>query len=36
MPSIAVGADDAGAPLKERLATYLEQRGFQVQDRSGG
>jgi ribose 5-phosphate isomerase B len=36
MASIAVGADDAGAPLKERLAAYLRQRGFQVADYGNG
>jgi ribose 5-phosphate isomerase B len=34
--SIAVGADDAGTPLKERLAAYLRQRGFQVADYGNG
>ncbi|HEV2894372.1 MAG TPA: RpiB/LacA/LacB family sugar-phosphate isomerase, partial [Actinomycetota bacterium] len=36
MASIAIGADDAGAPLKERLAAYLQQRGFQVEDYGNG
>ena len=36
MAAIAVGADDAGAPLKERLAAYLRQRGFQVADYGNG
>ena len=36
MASIAIGADDAGAPLKERLAAYLQQRGFQVRDFGNG
>ena len=36
MAAIAVGADDAGAPLKERLAAYLRQEGFQVQDYGNG
>jgi ribose 5-phosphate isomerase B len=36
MGSIAVGADDAGAPLKERLADYLQQRGFEVKDFGNG
>ena len=36
MAPIAVGADDAGAPLKERLAAYLRQRGFQVADYGNG
>ena len=36
MPAIAVGADDAGAPLKERLAAYLAERGYQVKDFGNG
>jgi ribose 5-phosphate isomerase B len=36
MGSIAIGADDAGAPLKERLAAYLQQRGFQIRDFGNG
>ena len=36
MATIAVGADDAGAPLKERLAAYLRQRGFEVTDFGNG
>jgi ribose 5-phosphate isomerase B len=36
MEAIAIGADDAGAPLKERLAAYLQQRGFQVKDFGNG
>jgi ribose 5-phosphate isomerase B len=36
MASIAVGADDAGAPLKERLAAYLQQRGYRVKDFGNG
>jgi len=36
MPSIAVGADDAGAPLKERLAAYLQEQGFEVKDFGNG
>ena len=36
MPAIAVGADDAGAPLKERLAAYLAERGYQVKDYGNG
>ena len=34
--SIAVGADVAGAPLKEHLAAYLRQRGYQVRDYGNG
>jgi ribose 5-phosphate isomerase B len=36
MGSIAVGADDAGAPLKERLADYLRRQGYQVEDFGNG
>jgi ribose 5-phosphate isomerase B len=36
MASIAVGADDAGAPLKERRAAYLQQRGYRVKDFGNG
>ena len=36
MASIAVGADDAGASLKERPAAYLRQRGYQVADYGNG
>ncbi|HWD45952.1 MAG TPA: RpiB/LacA/LacB family sugar-phosphate isomerase [Actinomycetota bacterium] len=36
MPAIAVGADGAGAQLKDRLAAYLQQRGFQVKDFGNG
>ena len=33
---IAVGADEAGAPLKEHLVGYLRQRGYQVRDYGNG
>jgi ribose 5-phosphate isomerase B len=36
MGPIAIGADDAGAPLKERLADYLQRRGFEVRDFGNG
>ena len=36
MGSIAVGADDAGAPLKERLAAYLREHGYEVKDFGNG
>jgi ribose 5-phosphate isomerase B len=36
MAAIAVGADDAGAPLKERLAAYLQEQGFEVRDFGNG
>jgi ribose 5-phosphate isomerase B len=34
--SIAVGADDAGAPLKHHLARYLEASGYAVVDFGDG
>jgi ribose 5-phosphate isomerase B len=33
---VASIANDAGAPLKECLAAYLQQRGFQVRDFGNG
>jgi ribose 5-phosphate isomerase RpiB len=36
MAAIAVAADDAGAPLKERLAFWLHQQGYQVKDFGNG
>ncbi len=36
MAAIAIGADDAGAPLKERLAYYLHQKGWEVKDYGNG
>jgi ribose 5-phosphate isomerase B len=36
MGLIAVGADDAGAPLKEHLAAYLRQQGWEVKDFGNG
>jgi ribose 5-phosphate isomerase B len=36
MKAIAVGADDAGAPLKEYLATYLREHGYTVKDYGNG
>ncbi len=36
MGPIAVGADDAGAPLKERLAAYLRDHGYEVRDFGNG
>ena len=36
MPAIAVGADEAGAALKERLAAFLAERGYQVKDYGNG
>jgi ribose 5-phosphate isomerase B len=36
MAAIAVAADDAGAPLKERLAYWLHQQGYEVKDFGNG
>jgi ribose 5-phosphate isomerase B len=36
MAAIAVAADDAGAPLKERLAYWLHQQGYEVKDYGNG
>jgi ribose 5-phosphate isomerase B len=36
MAPIAVGADSAGAPLKERLAAYLRKQGWEVTDFGNG
>jgi ribose 5-phosphate isomerase B len=36
MAAIAIGADDAGAPLKEHLAAYLQQHGWEVKDFGNG
>jgi ribose 5-phosphate isomerase B len=36
MKEIAVGADEAGAPLKERLADYMRQHGYAVKDYGNG
>jgi ribose 5-phosphate isomerase B len=36
MAAIAVGADDAGAPLKDRLASYLKEKGYEVKDFGNG
>jgi ribose 5-phosphate isomerase B len=36
MAAIAVAADDAGAPLKERLAFWLHQQGYEVKDFGNG
>ncbi|MFO8076272.1 MAG: RpiB/LacA/LacB family sugar-phosphate isomerase [Actinomycetota bacterium] len=32
MTAIGIGADDAGAPLKEHLAAYLREHGYEVID----
>ncbi len=32
MTTIGIGADDAGAPLKEHLAAYLRELGYEVVD----
>jgi ribose 5-phosphate isomerase B len=36
MQPIAVGADEAGAPLKEHLAHYLEAHGYDIKDYGNG
>ena len=36
MPTIAVGADEAGAPLKHHLTTYLEKVGWTIVDFGDG
>ncbi len=36
MQPIAVGADEAGAPLKEHLAEYLKDNGYDVKDYGNG
>jgi ribose 5-phosphate isomerase B len=32
MSAIAIAADEAGAPLKERLAFYLRAHGYEIKD----
>jgi ribose 5-phosphate isomerase B len=36
MGAIAIAADDAGAPLKEHLARYLRDHGYEVMDYGNG
>ena len=36
MTVIGIGADDAGAPLKEHLAHYLKEHGYEVKDFGNG
>ena len=36
MTIIGVGADDAGAPLKEHLANYMKEHGYEVRDFGNG
>lgn len=36
MPSIAVGADSAGADLKDHLAQYMRDKGYEVKDYGNG
>ena len=36
MTAIAVGADEAGAPLKDHLAKYLEEAGYEAKDFGNG
>ena len=36
MTSIAIGADEAGAPLKEHLARYMRDAGYEIKDFGNG
>lgn len=36
MTSIAIGADEAGAPLKEHLARYMRDAGYEIKDYGNG
>lgn len=36
MQAIAIGADEAGAPLKEHLAKYLKDNGYDIEDYGNG
>ncbi len=36
MQPIAIGADEAGAPLKEHLAEYLKESGYDIKDYGNG
>lgn len=36
MSMIAIGADEAGAPLKEHLANYLKDNGYEIKDYGNG
>jgi ribose 5-phosphate isomerase B len=36
MSAIAIGADEAGAPLKDHLARYLQENGYEVKDYGNG
>lgn len=36
MTAIAIAADEAGVPLKERLAKYMEDKGYDVKDYGNG
>ena len=36
MTSIAIGADEAGAPLKEHLARYMRDAGYDIKDFGNG
>jgi ribose 5-phosphate isomerase B len=36
MPKIAIAADEAGAPLKDHLAKYIEAAGYEVEDYGNG
>lgn len=36
MPAIAIAADEAGAPLKDHLARYLSEHGYEIKDYGNG
>jgi ribose 5-phosphate isomerase B len=36
MASIAIAADSAGAPLKEHLAEYMQENGYEIKDYGNG
>ena len=36
MTSIAIGADEAGAPLKDHLAQYMRDAGYEIKDYGNG
>jgi ribose 5-phosphate isomerase RpiB len=36
MTSIAIAADSAGAPLKDHLAKYMEDNGYEIKDCGSG
>src|SRR5262245_54835817 len=36
MPTIAIAADEAGAPLKDHLAKYMQSSGYEIKDFGNG